>query len=396
MTTGIDVSKWNGKIDWTKVQADFAMIRIATGKTFPDPLFETNYAEARAAGLPVGAYYYMYATNEAAALKEAQNAYTLIEDKQFEYPFYLDIETDDQAKLSQSKLESIIKTFVDYFEQRGIYVGIYSFESLLSKLSESFRNRYTIWCANTSRKPRINYDIWQYSWKGKIEGIGNGKTDVDMNYCYKDFPTIIKKAGLNNFSRTEMVKPAPLGYEAAIPKNISFKADKAKNIISTFKKVSATNAAGNVKLSDHFKVKEFMSKSGSKIYSDEVKVHNKLIEILEALYAKLDCSAIIVTSGYRTSAHDLAVGGDGKGQHTLGRAADIVCYDKNNKIIDARKVCCTLEDFGNVYGIGYISNSAVHVDTRAASKKWWGDETKSGCPNISKLGYNSFHKYFNI
>ena len=153
---------------------------------------------------------------------------------------------------------------------------------------------------------------------------------------------------------------------------------------------------GNIKLSDHFQVKEFISKSGYKIYSPDVKIHSKLIRVLEAVYAKLDCSSIVITSGYRTPQHDLAVGGDGKGQHTLGRAADIICYDKNRKPIDARKVCCTLEDMGNVYGIGYISSTATHVDTRDFSRKWWGDETKSGCPNISKLGYNSFHKYFNM
>jgi hypothetical protein len=79
----------------------------------------------------------------------------------------------------------------------------------------------------------------------------------------------------------------------------------------------------------------------------------------------------------------------------LGRAADIVCYDKNKKIISAKTVCCALEDMGGVYGIGYISPSATHVDTRDKSKQWWGDESKSGTPNIKKLGYSSFHDYFN-
>lgn len=401
MTYGIDVSLWNGKIDWSKVKTDFAMIRVATKKTFPDTEFEYNYKEARSIGLPIGAYYYMYAENEQDALNEAQKVYELIKDKQFEYPFYLDIETDKQAALPQKKLESIIKTFLDYFEERKWYVGIYSFESLLSKLSESFRNKYTIWCANISRKPKINYDIWQYSWTGKNAGVGKGKGDVDTNYCYKDFPTIIKKAGLNNFNSVQTEKPAPAvkpqtHYEDFIPKEIKFHTNKSKNIISNFKNAATSMATGNVYLSDHFQVKEFISRSGNRIYSSDVKIHSKLIRVLEALYTKLDCSSIIITSGYRTPAHDLAVGGDGKGQHTLGRAADIICYDKNKKPIDAKKVCCTLEDMGGIWGIGYISPTAVHVDTRDRDKKWWGDETKSGCPNISRLGYSSFHDYFNI
>lgn len=398
MTYGIDVSLYQGKIDWAKTKVDFAMIRAATKKTFPDTYFETNYIEAKKAGIPLGAYYYMYATNEADALDEAKRVYELIKDKSFEYPFYLDIETDDQAKLSGEKLESIIETFLKYFEQRKWFVGIYSFESLLSKLSINFRKKYSIWCANVSRKPKIEYDIWQYSWTGKNDGIYNGKADVDTNYCYKDFPSIIKKAGLNNCAAapTLATKPKQVTYEDFIPDNVQFHTDKDKNIISTFKNAANSMTVGNIKLSDHFQVKEFISKSGYKIYSPDVKIHSKLIRVLEAVYAKLDCSSIVITSGYRTPQHDLAVGGDGKGQHTLGRAADIICYDKNRKPIDARKVCCTLEDMGNVYGIGYISSTATHVDTRDFSRKWWGDETKSGCPNISKLGYNSFHKYFNM
>jgi GH25 family lysozyme M1 (1,4-beta-N-acetylmuramidase) len=393
---GIDVSLYQGNINWTKVNTDFAMIRIATGKTYPDSYFEKNYANAKAAGIPIGAYYYMYATTEAAALAEAKKAYELIKDKTFEYPFYLDIETDAQANLSQGKLESIIQTFLRYFEDRKWFVGIYSFESLLSKLSDSFRKRYTIWCANISRKPDISCDIWQYSWKGKNAGVGNGKADVDTNYCYKDFPSIIRKAGLNNTQITEKVntpaqEPINTSYEDYIPSSVVFYTPKEKNVITTFKNVTKMNAAGNKRLSNHFQVKEFLSPD-----CGEVKIHSKLIRILEALYAALDCSSIIVTSGYRTSTHDLAVGGDGKGQHTLGRAADIVCYDKNKKVIPAAIVCCTLEQMGNVYGIGYISATATHVDTREASKKWWGDETKSGCPNISKLGYSSFFDYFKI
>ena len=122
----------------------------------------------------------------------------------------------------------------------------------------------------------------------------------------------------------------------------------------------------------------------------------KLIEVLEALFNKLDCSKIIVNSGYRTKEHDEYVGGNGAGQHTLGRAADITCYDKKGRVIPAQYVCVALEDMGNIYGIGYITPTSTHVDTRSKDKKWWGDETKSGAPNISRLGYNSFHDYFKI
>ena len=86
MTYGIDVSLYQGKIDWTKTKVDFAMIRAATKKTFPDTYFETNYTEAKKAGIPLGAYYYMYATNEADALDEAKRVYELIKDKSLNIP----------------------------------------------------------------------------------------------------------------------------------------------------------------------------------------------------------------------------------------------------------------------------------------------------------------------
>ena len=128
---------------------------------------------------------------------------------------------------------------------------------------------------------------------------------------------------------------------------------------------------------------EFACKDGT----DTVLIDTDLIDKLEQIYDNLNCSKIIVNSGYRTPSHDKAVGGNGKGQHTLGKAADIQCYDKDGKLIDAKYVCCAAETLG-CNGIGYISSKAVHIDTR--SGKWWGDET-TGNDNI-----NSFYDYFGV
>ena len=76
-------------------------------------------------------------------------------------------------------------------------------------------------------------------------------------------------------------------------------------------------------LSPHFNAKEFRCKCGKE---HETLISDELIEKLEKLYAALNCSKIIVTSGYRCTAHDKSVGGSGTGQHTLGNAADICCY----------------------------------------------------------------------
>ena len=147
---------------------------------------------------------------------------------------------------------------------------------------------------------------------------------------------------------------------------------------------------------EDFAVCEFASinKSTGKLFTNDVKVSNRLIQLLEKIYADFNCSKIIINSGYRCSAHDRLVGGDDKGQHTLGRACDFTAYNQSGKIIPAKDICIYLEELGNVYGIGYISATSVHVDTRLKSKQWVGTEIISGCPNIYKLGYKSYKDYF--
>lgn len=140
---------------------------------------------------------------------------------------------------------------------------------------------------------------------------------------------------------------------------------------------------GELSLSEHFKVKEFKS------YDDEILIDDDLIKLLEQIFKSLECSKIIITSGYRTPLHDKQVGGNGRGQHTLGKAADFVAYDKNNKIIHAKYVCCAAQDL-NVQGIGFIADNATHIDTRSVQNKWWGDEARDN-------DYiQDFYEYFGV
>ncbi len=148
-------------------------------------------------------------------------------------------------------------------------------------------------------------------------------------------------------------------------------------------KTYSKSTQGDIKLSAHFAVWEFACKDGT----DTVLIDTDLIDRLEQIYDYLNCSKIIINSGYRTQSHDKAVGGNGKGQHTLGKAADIQCYAIDGSIIDAKYVCCAAETLG-CNGIGYISSKAVHIDTR--SGKWWGDEI-NGYDNVT-----SFYNYFGV
>lgn len=138
---------------------------------------------------------------------------------------------------------------------------------------------------------------------------------------------------------------------------------------------------GNIRLSQHFKVKEFRCKDGS----EKILIDLDLIPILESLFVNLECKSINITSGYRTPAWSVHVGGYATDQHTKGNAVDIKCKDKYGKLITAEKILMCYEDLGFIGGAGYINRYAVHIDTRA--KKTFFVEPKM---NV----YTSWHAFF--
>lgn len=144
---------------------------------------------------------------------------------------------------------------------------------------------------------------------------------------------------------------------------------------------------GNKKCSTHTKVKEMRSKCGA----DKVLIDTILMDMVEKLFAKLKCSKYIISSGYRTVAHDKAVGGNGTGQHTKGKAVDACFYDSKGKIIPAQIVCCVAQDLG-FKGIANISKKYqyVHLDMRS-SGKYYGDEIV-GTNTVT----SNFYDYFGL
>ena len=148
---------------------------------------------------------------------------------------------------------------------------------------------------------------------------------------------------------------------------------------------------GNAYCSKHTQVKEMASKSGSKLYSDKVLIDENLMVMIEKLFSKLQCKKYIISSGYRTAAHDKAVGGNGIGQHTKGKAVDACFYWKDGSIIPAKIVCCVAQDLG-FKGIANISKNYryVHLDMRE-SGKYYGDEIKS-----FNTVTDNFYKYFGV
>ncbi|MCM1525474.1 MAG: glycoside hydrolase family 25 protein [Ruminococcus sp.] len=202
----IDLSKWNGKVDFNKVKSsgiDGVIIRTGYGVENPkqvDNRFEEYYKGAKAAGLYVGAYHYSYAKTAQAAEKEAEFMLKIMKGKTFELPLYGDFE--EQANVSKTECNNIVSAFCGRLESAGAWAGIYSYDTFFrDKLSADKPKRYTVWVARVENVfPKCvnsaDIGIWQNSWKGKIGGITG---DVDMDICYRDFPVLIAKSGRNKF-----------------------------------------------------------------------------------------------------------------------------------------------------------------------------------------------------
>lgn len=203
---GIDVSQWNGNIDFKKVKAagvDFVIIRAGYGRDVSqkDPYFEQNYKGAKAAGLNVGAYWYSYAVSDADAVKEAEACLKIISGKTFEYPIYFDVEEQAQFNRGRSFCDGITKAFLNKLEAAGYFAGLYTGRyAAQNYFSTAVRDRYAFWIAEYGGKLNYtgNYGIWQNSSTWRVAGI-NG--NVDHNYSYVDYPAIIKKGGFNGFKK---------------------------------------------------------------------------------------------------------------------------------------------------------------------------------------------------
>lgn len=206
MMKGIDVSKWQGAIDWNKVKdagIQYAIIRAGYGKTAAqkDKFFEQNYRGAKAAGLHVGAYWYSYANSFREAEQEAAAFREVIKGKQFDLPVYLDLEEKSQIEAGRDFCDGLIRTFCNAMEKAGYFAGFYTSASNIGPvISTAMISRYTFWCAQWNKT--CDYagkcGVWQHSSNGFVPGI-NGRVDLDI--CYQDFPKIITNGGFNGYPK---------------------------------------------------------------------------------------------------------------------------------------------------------------------------------------------------
>ncbi len=209
---GIDVSQWQGTINWNQVKAagvDFVILR---GWCYTkDPNFESYYAGAKAAGIPVGVYCYTYGLTESAIVSEVDSLINnCLKGKQFEFPIYVDMEcTSYQGNSgwvngydtnSKATNAALMDAACRRLENAGYYAGMYTYTSFIQSYLDvsTLKDKYTMWIADYRATCGYNgpYDMWQYSSTGRVNGIAG---EVDMNYCYFNFEPVIKSIGLNGY-----------------------------------------------------------------------------------------------------------------------------------------------------------------------------------------------------
>lgn len=200
---GIDVSVWQGVIDWKSVKdagIKFAIIRSSSGPRV-DKMFDYNITEAQKQGILVGVYHYCYALNPEEAREEARHFIETIKPYRIDYPVMFDFEDNSQAKLGKEMLTAIAEAFLTELKNAGYYPMIYSYRNWLENNLDMDRlSEYDValaeWNVETPKYTRP-YGIWQYSCKGKISGI---EGDVDLDLCYKDYAKIIRDGGFNKLT----------------------------------------------------------------------------------------------------------------------------------------------------------------------------------------------------
>jgi GH25 family lysozyme M1 (1,4-beta-N-acetylmuramidase) len=234
---GVDTSKWNHEygasledvkpLDWEALKAaGVEFVILKAGSTLgKDPAFERDYADAKAAGLQVGAYFYAYSDTLEETLADAETLLSWLTGKQFELPIYFDLEDDSLRGLGQEELMALCVTFTVRLQEAGYYAALYTNTEWLYNLLDTdwIKANLDVWYARyvadlpdgsssftlddgdftwkdgTAYKPGEDdrrFGIWQYTQYGWVEGF---QYRFDFNYAFKDYKSVMAEWGLNGF-----------------------------------------------------------------------------------------------------------------------------------------------------------------------------------------------------
>ncbi|MCL6570248.1 MAG: peptidoglycan-binding protein [Bacillus sp. (in: Bacteria)] len=185
---GIDVSHWNGTINWYRVKADgvvFAFIKATQGTSYAKvAYFKDNAQKAAAAGILVGAYHYGSFGTVAEAQAEANYFLSVVSNQPLTYPLVLDLE-ENKKGASRAVLTDAAIAFLEVVENAGYFALLYSGKNFLeTQLEENRLKPYALWVARYGPQLGRSADIWQYTSKGSVNGISG---NVDLNWAYRNF-----------------------------------------------------------------------------------------------------------------------------------------------------------------------------------------------------------------
>jgi len=198
----MDVSRWQGNVDWKKVKAsgkvDGVMLRVLGskgGKPYVDPAFERNYAACTARGIPVGGYYYTCAVTAPQTAAELATLRAALKGKSFQLPIAVDAEDPKLRGLTPAKLSARVAEAAAKLEAWGLYAMVYTYTNFAdTALDMDALTAYDLWIADyRGHRPTRKHGMWQYTSKGKIPGVSG---PVDLSHAYKDYAGIISKKGL--------------------------------------------------------------------------------------------------------------------------------------------------------------------------------------------------------
>ncbi|WP_275847038.1 glycoside hydrolase family 25 protein [Caproicibacterium sp. ZCY20-5] len=217
---GIDVSEWQKNIDWEAVKksgVDFVMLRAGYGSNNLDAYFERNITECNRLGIPVGVYWFSYATNATEAAEEAQDCLNALQGHTVEYPVCYDLEYDTvryaqkaaHVKIDKALATSMAKAFCSTIEENQYYAMNYANSDYIKNYFDMEQlGTYDLWYAHFCSSVQADGTVsdalntayapmWQYTSSGSVGGISGS---VDMDVTSLDYAEIIRSTGLNHLS----------------------------------------------------------------------------------------------------------------------------------------------------------------------------------------------------
>lgn len=204
---GIDISRYQKGLDFEtakKQGVKFAVIK-SSQSDFTDPEFVSHFDKAQKYGIYTGAYHYLTSTNADDAKRQAEYMIDkCLRGRRFEYPIFADAEDAALKELDRKTVDSVIRAFCDTLEKAGYWAGFYcNYNFYMNYCSgRELAERYSLWLASWSESAPAECQMWQFG--GEVNLLRENTVAgivCDQNYCYMDYPALMRERGLNGFSK---------------------------------------------------------------------------------------------------------------------------------------------------------------------------------------------------